>query len=162
MRCRRALASSIQAKIGKGYRLISVEETPDDGFADYLQIKQKNNVYGPDISHLRLFVKERPPLLKQAIARSREEPDDSLRLLVLPGPELIWVCGEKEVKRAASFQSAADHPTRLVKWYSTTSNLKFPPNCPKTPRSTASGENTQLHGIRLYYTLCTNDMSVIN
>ncbi|KAF8057235.1 hypothetical protein N665_1262s0011 [Sinapis alba] len=43
--------------IGKGYRLISVEESPDGGFIGYLQVKQKTNIYGSDITTLRLFVK---------------------------------------------------------------------------------------------------------
>ena len=49
--------SSNYTKIGKGYRLVSVEETPDGGFLAYLQVKKKNEIYGPDIPLLRLFVK---------------------------------------------------------------------------------------------------------
>jgi len=43
--------------IGKGYRLVSIEESPDGGFIGYLQVKQKNKIYGSDITTLRLFVK---------------------------------------------------------------------------------------------------------
>lgn len=43
--------------IGKGYRLISIEETPDGGILGHLQLKQKSNTYGPDIPLLQLFVK---------------------------------------------------------------------------------------------------------
>ncbi|XP_077243931.1 alpha-xylosidase 1-like [Tasmannia lanceolata] len=45
------------AKIGQGYRLISIEESPDGGLIGYLQVKQKTNTYGPDIPNLQLFVK---------------------------------------------------------------------------------------------------------
>ncbi|KAJ9140733.1 hypothetical protein P3X46_031341 [Hevea brasiliensis] len=93
-------SSSTPTKIGKGYRLISIEETPDGGFLGHLQVKQKNNIYGPDIPLLQLFVKhetqdrlrvhitdaekkrwevpynllprEQPPALNQAIGRSRK------------------------------------------------------------------------------------------
>ncbi|KAL1196146.1 Alpha-xylosidase 1 [Cardamine amara subsp. amara] len=44
--------------IGKGYRLISIEKSPDDdSFIGYLQVKQRNKIYGSDITILRLFVK---------------------------------------------------------------------------------------------------------
>lgn len=45
------------AKIGDGYRLISIQEAPDGGFVGYLQVKQKNFIYGPDIPLLQLYVK---------------------------------------------------------------------------------------------------------
>ncbi|KAL8052854.1 hypothetical protein ABFX02_05G032300 [Erythranthe guttata] len=46
------------SKIGNGYRLISVEDSPNGGgLIGLLQVKQKNNVYGPDIPLLQLFVK---------------------------------------------------------------------------------------------------------
>ncbi|XP_002531635.2 alpha-xylosidase 1 [Ricinus communis] len=94
--------SSKPIKIGKGYRLIAVEETPDGGILGHLQVKQKNNIYGPDIPLLQLYVKhetqdrlrvhitdaekqrwevpynllprEQPPALKQTIGRSRKNP----------------------------------------------------------------------------------------
>ena len=50
-------ASIDPTKIGKGYRLISISESPDGGLVGHLQIKQKNNIYGPDIPHLQLYVK---------------------------------------------------------------------------------------------------------
>ncbi|CAA7045861.1 unnamed protein product, partial [Microthlaspi erraticum] len=49
-------AHSSTNSIGKGYRLISIEESPDGGFIGYLQVKQKNKIYGSDITTLRLFV----------------------------------------------------------------------------------------------------------
>ncbi|KAK3005604.1 hypothetical protein RJ639_016816 [Escallonia herrerae] len=95
-------ASTIPAKIGKGYRLISIEESSDGGIVGHLQIKQKNSIYGPDIPLLQLYVKhetgdrlrvhitdaekqrwevpynllprDQPPSLKQTIGRSRKNP----------------------------------------------------------------------------------------
>ncbi|GAV73971.1 Glyco_hydro_31 domain-containing protein, partial [Cephalotus follicularis] len=93
-------SSSIPTKIGKGYSLISLEETPDGGILGHLQVKEKNNIYGPDITNLQLYVKhetqdrlrvhitdaekqrwevpynllprEQPPTYKQTIGRSRK------------------------------------------------------------------------------------------
>ncbi|XVF43046.1 hypothetical protein PTKIN_Ptkin02bG0009400 [Pterospermum kingtungense] len=93
-------SSSAPAKIGKGYRLISIEETSDGGFLGHLQVKEKNQIYGPDIPLLQLYVKhetqdrlrvhitdaekqrwevpynllprEKPPVSKQTIGRSRK------------------------------------------------------------------------------------------
>lgn len=53
----RCAPKKIPSKIGNGYRLISVEEAPGGGIVGHLEVKSKNNFYGPDISHLRLFVK---------------------------------------------------------------------------------------------------------
>lgn len=44
-------------KIGNGYRLISVQDSPDGGLVGHLQVKEKNSVYGPDIPLLQLYVK---------------------------------------------------------------------------------------------------------
>lgn len=43
--------------IGNGYRLISIQDSPDGGLVGHLQVKKKNNAYGPDISLLQLYVK---------------------------------------------------------------------------------------------------------
>ncbi|CAI0460259.1 unnamed protein product [Linum tenue] len=43
--------------VGEGYRLISIQETPDGGLIGQLQVKQANNFYGPDIPLLQLFIK---------------------------------------------------------------------------------------------------------
>lgn len=45
------------SKIGRGYRLISIEDTPDGALVGFLQVKQKNNIYGADIPLLRFYVK---------------------------------------------------------------------------------------------------------
>lgn len=44
-------------KIGKGYRLVSLGESPDGGLVGELLVNKKNNIYGPDIPHLQLYVK---------------------------------------------------------------------------------------------------------
>ncbi|KAJ4960042.1 hypothetical protein NE237_019952 [Protea cynaroides] len=49
--------ASTTTTIGQGYRLISIEESPSGGLLGYLQVKQKTNIYGPDIPNLQLFVK---------------------------------------------------------------------------------------------------------
>ncbi|KAF9674103.1 hypothetical protein SADUNF_Sadunf10G0092900 [Salix dunnii] len=50
-------SSSTPTKIGNGYRLISIEETPDGGIGGLLQVKQRNKIYGPDIPLLQLYAK---------------------------------------------------------------------------------------------------------
>ncbi|GMH01885.1 hypothetical protein Nepgr_003724 [Nepenthes gracilis] len=68
--------SPIPAKIGKGYRLISIEEDADGGFVGFLQVKQKTNVYGPDIPNLRLVVKH--------------ETEDRLRVYITDADKPRW------------------------------------------------------------------------
>ncbi|XVE91421.1 hypothetical protein REPUB_Repub01dG0008100 [Reevesia pubescens] len=108
-------SSSAPTKIGKGYRLISIEETPDGGFLGHLQVKQKNQIYGPDIPLLQLYVKhetedrlrvhitdaekqrwevpynilprDQPPVSKQTIGRSRK---NLIAVSELAGSELIF------------------------------------------------------------------------
>ncbi|GAB2226585.1 hypothetical protein Droror1_Dr00022396 [Drosera rotundifolia] len=103
------------AKIGKGYRLVSIEEVSDGGFVGLLQVKKKSSIYGHDIPNLRLFVKhetedrlrvhitdaeksrwevpytllprEEPPPLKQNIVNSRNL---SLSASKISGNELIF------------------------------------------------------------------------
>ncbi|TKY50826.1 Alpha-xylosidase 1 [Spatholobus suberectus] len=93
--------TSSSPKIGQGYRLISIKDAPDGALVGLLQVKQKNNIYGPDISLLRFYVKhetenclrvhitdsknqrwevpynllprEQPPALKQNIVWSRKK-----------------------------------------------------------------------------------------
>uniref|UniRef100_A0A2N9GDX2 Uncharacterized protein n=1 Tax=Fagus sylvatica TaxID=28930 RepID=A0A2N9GDX2_FAGSY len=108
-------ASTPQTKIGNGYRLISIEESPDGGLVGHLLVNQNNKIYGPDIAHLQLFVKhetqdrlrvyitdadkprwevpynllprEKPPALKQTIGRSRKSP---ITVTEYSGSELIF------------------------------------------------------------------------
>lgn len=51
-----ASSSSPTDKIGKGYKLISIQES-SNGLIGLLQVKQKTTIYGPDIPNLQLFVK---------------------------------------------------------------------------------------------------------
>lgn len=44
-------------KIGDGYRLVSLQESSDGGLVGLLKVNQKNNIYGPDIPHLQLYIK---------------------------------------------------------------------------------------------------------
>ncbi|XAR72358.1 Alpha-D-xyloside xylohydrolase [Bertholletia excelsa] len=111
-------ASAAPTKIGKGYRLISLEESPDGGLVGHLIVKQKNNVYGPDIPHLQLYVKhetenrlrvhitdaekqrwevpydllprQKPPPLKQSIGSSRKTINPTIEVSELAGSELIF------------------------------------------------------------------------
>lgn len=69
-------ASTIPTKIGKGYRLISIEESPDGGLVGHLQIKEKNSIYGPDIPYLQLHVKH--------------ETDNRLRVHITDAEKQRW------------------------------------------------------------------------
>uniref|UniRef100_A0A7N1A1R9 Alpha-glucosidase n=1 Tax=Kalanchoe fedtschenkoi TaxID=63787 RepID=A0A7N1A1R9_KALFE len=55
--CSTISSSKVPSKIGKGYHLVSIGEVPDGGLLGLLQIKQKNDFYGPDIPNLQLYVK---------------------------------------------------------------------------------------------------------
>ncbi|XP_059316975.1 alpha-xylosidase 1-like isoform X1 [Lycium ferocissimum] len=63
-------------KIGKGYRLIAIEESPDGGLIGHLKVEKKNNVYGPDIPHLQLYVKH--------------ETDNRLRIHITDAEKQRW------------------------------------------------------------------------
>ncbi|WVZ25675.1 hypothetical protein V8G54_004219 [Vigna mungo] len=95
-------SSKNATKIGQGYRLVSIEETPDGGLIGILQVKQKTKTYGSDIPLLRFYVKheadnrlrvhitdaqkqrwevpynllprEQPPPLSQSIGKFRKNP----------------------------------------------------------------------------------------
>lgn len=51
------LVHTAPTKIGNGYSLIAIEESPDGGLIGYLKVKKKNKIYGPDIPNLQLYVK---------------------------------------------------------------------------------------------------------
>ncbi|KEH44226.1 putative glycosidase [Medicago truncatula] len=55
--CLAVEANYSSSKIGQGYRLISIEETPDGAVVGILQVKEKNNIYGVDIPLLSFYVK---------------------------------------------------------------------------------------------------------
>ncbi|KAL9325054.1 hypothetical protein ACSQ67_005699 [Phaseolus vulgaris] len=95
-------SSKNATKIGQGYRLVSIEETPDGGLVGILQVKEKTKTYGSDIPLLRFYVKhetdnrlrvhitdaqkqrwevpynllprEQPPPLTQSIGKFRKNP----------------------------------------------------------------------------------------
>ncbi|KAG1334793.1 alpha-xylosidase 1 [Cocos nucifera] len=51
-------ARALPQQVGYGYRLVSLQESSGGGgLIGYLQVKQSTTAYGPDIPHLRLFVK---------------------------------------------------------------------------------------------------------
>ncbi|CAB4265017.1 unnamed protein product [Prunus armeniaca] len=100
---------------GKGYRLVSIEETPDGGLLGHLQLIQNSKVYGPDIPLLQLYVKhetqdrlrvhitdaqkqrwevpynllprEQPPSLTQTIGKTGKKP---ITVSEYSGSELIF------------------------------------------------------------------------
>ncbi|XP_027361382.1 alpha-xylosidase 1 isoform X1 [Abrus precatorius] len=108
-------SSTNATKIGQGYRLISIEESPDGGLVGILQVKQKTKIYGPDIPLLRFYAKhetdnrlrvhisdaekqrwevpynllprEQPPPLTQTIGRSRKNP---ISVSEYSGSELLF------------------------------------------------------------------------
>ncbi|CAN0870707.1 Alpha-xylosidase 1 [Linum grandiflorum] len=64
------------SKIGSGYRLISIGQTPDGGLLGQLQVKHPNEIYGPDIPLLHLFVKH--------------ETEDRLRVHITDAEKQRW------------------------------------------------------------------------
>lgn len=44
-------------QVGYGYRLVSVDQGSDGSLIGSLELIQHTNTYGPDIPHLRLYVK---------------------------------------------------------------------------------------------------------
>lgn len=88
--------------IGKGYRLISIKNSDDDdSFIGYLQVKQRNKIYGSDITILRLFVKYEVffPLLRTPhyplisdrwIYFCRHETDHRLRVHITDAHKQRW------------------------------------------------------------------------
>ncbi|KAF2311113.1 hypothetical protein GH714_019569 [Hevea brasiliensis] len=141
-------SSSTPTKIGKGYRLISIEETPDGGFLGHLQVKQKNNIYGPDIPLLQLFVKH--------------ETQDRLRVHIM--------MQRRRVKRKSNgqilFNSSSDESDPFGEMVFKDQYLEISTKLPEYASLYGLGENTQPHGIKLYpgdpYTLYTTDISAIN
>ncbi|KAK4720462.1 hypothetical protein R3W88_010695 [Solanum pinnatisectum] len=68
--------STTQTKIGQGYKLISIEKSQDGGLIGLLQVKEKNNIYGLDIPHLKLYVKH--------------ETNNRLRIHITDAEEQRW------------------------------------------------------------------------
>ncbi|CAM8948208.1 unnamed protein product [Rhodiola kirilowii] len=75
--CSTISSFKVPTKIGElGYHLVSIEELPDGGLLGFLQIKRRNNLYGPDIPKLRLYVKH--------------ETDDRLRVHITDADKHRW------------------------------------------------------------------------
>ncbi|KAI3733975.1 hypothetical protein L6452_13434 [Arctium lappa] len=62
--------------IGNGYRLVSLQESSDGGLLGHLQVNRKNNIYGPDIPNLHLYIKH--------------ETDDRLRVHISDAQQQRW------------------------------------------------------------------------
>ncbi|RDX77258.1 Alpha-xylosidase 1, partial [Mucuna pruriens] len=110
--------TSSSPNIGQGYRLLSIQDAPHGALVGLLQVKHKNNIYGPDIPLLRFYVKhesenrlrvhitdaknqrwevpynllprEQPPALKQNIVWSRKKNLVSVSEYSYSGSELIF------------------------------------------------------------------------
>nr|XP_023876086.1 alpha-xylosidase 1-like isoform X1 [Quercus suber]XP_023876092.1 alpha-xylosidase 1-like isoform X2 [Quercus suber] len=194
-------SSTPPTKIGNGYRLISIEGTPDGGLVGHLVVNQKNNIYGPDIPTLQLSVKhethdrlrvhitdaekqrwevpynllprEQPPVLKQAIGRSRKSPI-TVAETEYSGSELIFSYTTDPfgfaVKRKSNgqtlFNSSSDVSDPFGNLVFKDQYLEISTKLPNDASLYGLGENTQPHGIKLYpndpYTLYTTDISAIN
>ncbi|KAJ6429778.1 hypothetical protein OIU84_021222 [Salix udensis] len=163
-------SSSTPTKIGKGYRLISIEETPGGGIVGVLQVKQKNNIYGPDIPLLQLHVKhETQDRLRVHITDAEKQ-----RWEEYSGSELIFSYIADPfsfaVKRKSNgqtlFNSSSGGSESFGEMVFKDQYLEISTQLPKDASLYGLGENTQPHGIKLYpgdpYTLYTTDISAIN
>ncbi|KAI4313937.1 hypothetical protein L6164_026878 [Bauhinia variegata] len=188
-------------KIGQGYRLIAIEETSDGGLLGYLQVKEKNNIYGPDIPLLQLYVKhetekrlrvhitdakklrwelpydllprEKPPVLKQTIGRSRKSPL-SVSETEYSGSELIFIYKADPfgfaVKRKSNgqtlFNSSSSESDPFGELVFKDQYLEISTKLPKDASLYGLGESSRPHGIKLYpndpYTLYTADIAAFN
>ncbi|CAH9081991.1 unnamed protein product [Cuscuta epithymum] len=105
-------------KIGQGYRLVSLTESSDGALVGDLLVNKPNTIYGPDIPHLKLYVKhetdkslrvhitdadkqrwevpyellprEKPPSLKQIFGVSSRSKASPFAVSEYPGDELIF------------------------------------------------------------------------
>ncbi|KAI7978973.1 Alpha-xylosidase 1 [Camellia lanceoleosa] len=178
-------ASTIPTKIGKGYRLISIEESPDGGLVGHLQIKEKNSIYGPDIPHLQLHVKhETDNRLRVHITdaeKQRWEVPYTLLPRDQPTPSKQTIGRSRKthytadpfafsVKRKSNgqtlFNSSSDQSDPYGDLVFKDQYLEISTKLPEDASLYGLGENTQPHGIKLYpndpYTLYTLDVSAIN
>ncbi|XP_009410032.2 alpha-xylosidase 1 [Musa acuminata AAA Group] len=184
-------AAAKPPKVGFGYRLVSIDEsTNGGGLRGYLQVKQSTSTYGPDIPHLRLFVKhETQDRLRVHITDAEEQrwevPYDLLPRDQPPPPgakassspftaseyaggDLIFSFTSDPftfaVRRKSNGQTLFDssYGTMVFK----DQYLEISTHLPKTAALYGLGENTQPGGIRLRpndpYTLYTTDISAIN
>ncbi|KAG5001387.1 hypothetical protein JHK87_022459 [Glycine soja] len=175
-----ATSSSKNAtKIGQGYRLVSIEETPDGGLIGILQVKQKTKTYGPDIPLLRheaenrlrvhitdaqkqrwevpynLLPREQPPPLSQSIGKSRKNP---ITVSQYSGSEFLFSYTSDPfsfaVKRKSNGETLFDTSSGDSDPFSSLvfkdQYLEISTKLPKDASLYGLGENTQPHGIKLY------------
>ncbi|KAL8105936.1 hypothetical protein AgCh_029668 [Apium graveolens] len=165
-------------KIGNGYRLISIQDSPDGGLVGHLQVKEKNNVYGPDISLLKLSVKHetngrlrvhitdakkqrwevpynllpraQPPILKQTITRSIKP---TILSQDTSKADLIFSYTQDPfsfaVTRKSNGQTLFNSSTSFSNLVFKDQYLEISTTLPKDASLYGLGENTQPHGIKL-------------
>ncbi|KAL8120882.1 alpha-xylosidase 1-like [Apium graveolens] len=175
--CNTCSGADSSTKIGNGYRLISVQDSPDGGFIGYLQVKQKNNIYGPDIPLLQLYVKHetdgrlrvhisdankkrwevpynllpraQPPKIK-SIARSRKRP---LVTSEYSNTELIFRYTldpfEFAVMRRSNRDTLFNSSGPFSSLVFKDQYLEISTQLPKDASLYGLGENTQPNGIKL-------------
>ncbi|KAL7590378.1 hypothetical protein Lser_V15G37085 [Lactuca serriola] len=68
--------TSPPTKIGNGYTLVSLQESPDGGLVGRLQVNRRNYIYGADIPFLQLYIKH--------------ETDDRLRVHISDAQQQRW------------------------------------------------------------------------
>ncbi|WOK93461.1 hypothetical protein Cni_G02159 [Canna indica] len=184
-------AAAAPPKVGYGYKLVSLEEnTNGGGLVGYLQVKQKSSTYGPDIPHLRLFVKhETQDRLRIHITDAEQErwevpydllprehpPPPGAKSSTVPfasseyaGNDLVFSFSSDPftftVKRRSNEQTLFDSSYGALVFKD--QYLEISTHLPKSAALYGLGENTQPGGIRLRphdpYTIYTTDISAIN
>ncbi|XP_008797841.2 alpha-xylosidase 1 [Phoenix dactylifera] len=170
-------ARALPQQVGHGYRLVSIEENPSGGgLVGYLQVKQSTTTYGPDIPHLRLFVKhetqdrlrvhitdaekerwevpynllprEQPPASGSSYGKSSSSPFTASEYA---GDELVF-CYTADpfvfaVRRKSNGQSLFNSSYGTMVFKD--QYLEISTQLPKTAALYGLGENTQPGGIRL-------------
>ncbi|MFS8028591.1 putative alpha-D-xyloside xylohydrolase [Helianthus anomalus] len=167
-------------QIGNGYRLISVDKTSDGALIGHLQVNRKNNIYGPDIPLLQLYVKhetndrlrvhitdaqhqrwEVPYNLlprQQPPTPSKQTTQTSITSTEFAGNELIFTYTPNpfsfSITRKSNgetlFNSTPDGSNTYTSLVFKDQYLEISTQLPKTASLYGLGENTQPHGIKLY------------
>nr|XP_043630847.1 alpha-xylosidase 1-like [Erigeron canadensis] len=164
-------------KIGNGYRLVSLQESSDGGLVGHLEVNQKNNVYGPDIPLLQLYIKhetderlrvhisdaqqqrwevpynllprDQPPPLSQPIHGSPQNP---ITVSEYSAGELTFSYISNPFSFAIKRKSNGD--TLFNSNYNALvfkdQYLEISTHLPKNASLYGLGENSQPHGIKLY------------
>ncbi|OWM75782.1 alpha-xylosidase 1 [Punica granatum] len=110
--CLAGVSSAAPAKIGSGYRLVSVEETADGGLLGLLQVNQKTPVYGPDIPLLQLYVKHETESRLRVHITDAEKPRWEVPYNLLPREQ-----PPPPLKKAALWRSRKDlNPTTVSEY----------------------------------------------